>query len=78
MTDFASQILASGTSTSVPVLAPEVYQNVYDALVLSVGCSSTPDTFECLKTAPRDVITNASIAIFGQAQLYSRRVGTSI
>ncbi|KAF9469399.1 Alpha/Beta hydrolase protein [Collybia nuda] len=70
---FRGAILASGTTTSVPALAPEVYQNVYDALVARVGCSGKPNTFECLRTAPRDVITNASVAMFGQTELYSRR-----
>jgi hypothetical protein len=74
VTDYLRQILASGTTTSVPALAPEQYQNVYDALVSRVGCSGAANTFECLRTAPRDAITNASVAMFNQPEVYSRRV----
>ncbi|RDB16007.1 Lipase 1 [Hypsizygus marmoreus] len=76
---FRGAILQSGTTTSVPAIAPEKYQGNYNALVAAIGCNTSPDTFECLRTTDRDVLINATNAMFGQPTLYgSRPWGVSI
>ncbi|KAF8060721.1 Alpha/Beta hydrolase protein [Lyophyllum atratum] len=70
---FQGAILQSGTTTSVPCLAPEKYQGNYDALVSIVGCNNSLDTFECLRTVDRDVLINATNNMFGQPAVYSSR-----
>ncbi|KAF8074648.1 Alpha/Beta hydrolase protein [Lyophyllum atratum] len=70
---FQGAILESGTTTSVPALAPEKFQGNYDALVSYAGCNNTLDTFECLRTVDLDVLINATNTMFGQPTVYASR-----
>ncbi|KAF9461086.1 Alpha/Beta hydrolase protein [Collybia nuda] len=76
---FRGAILESGTTTSVPAIAPELYQGNYDALVGIVGCPTGPKSFECLRTKDWELIYNATNQMFGQPTVYgSRPWGVSI
>ncbi|KAE9406255.1 alpha/beta-hydrolase [Gymnopus androsaceus JB14] len=70
---FRGAILESGVSTSVPVLLPADYQNVYDALVNLTGCSSSSDTFQCIQTVNESVLEDAANTIAGTPNSYSAR-----
>ncbi|KAE9406254.1 alpha/beta-hydrolase [Gymnopus androsaceus JB14] len=70
---FRGAILESGVSTSVPVLPPADYQNVYDALVNLTGCSSSSDTFQCIQTVNESVLEDAANTIAGAPNSYSAR-----
>ncbi|KAG5643870.1 hypothetical protein DXG03_009500 [Asterophora parasitica] len=70
---FSGAILQSGSSTSVPALNAEKYQGNFAALVATVGCSNSSNSFECLRTVDRDTLINATNTLFSQPAVYGSR-----
>ncbi|KAG6841192.1 hypothetical protein C0991_000989 [Blastosporella zonata] len=67
------QILESGTTTSVPALAPALYESNYQALVATAGCSAAANPFVCLQTVDMNTLINATNVLYGQPTLFGSR-----
>jgi acetylcholinesterase len=57
---FRAAILESGSAVGPPLNGTEWYQNMYDNLTVSVGCSRAADTLQCIREVPY-----SSIAPYG-------------
>ncbi|KAG6808871.1 hypothetical protein H0H92_002520 [Tricholoma furcatifolium] len=70
---FSGAIMESGTSTSVPVLAPSYYEYNYNALVDAVNCNGASNTFDCLLAVDMETMINATNLIYSQPTVYGSR-----